>query len=44
MNQVVHDRPEQLHMIIACLLQGEQPIAVHDCIAHDVILWHIINR
>jgi hypothetical protein len=32
MNQIVHDRPEQLQMILSGLLQGEQVIAVYDCI------------
>ena len=32
MNQIVHDRPEQLQMILSGLLQGEQAVAVYDCI------------
>jgi len=32
MSQIVHDRPEQLEMILSGLLEGEQAIAVYDCI------------
>ncbi|MEV7646891.1 PH domain-containing protein [Arthrobacter sp. NPDC089319] len=32
MNQIVHDRPEQLALIQAGLLQGEIVYAVYDCI------------
>jgi len=31
MSQIVHDRPEQLAMVQAGLLQGERVIAVFDC-------------
>ena len=31
MTQIVHDRPEQLAMVQAGLLQGERAIAVFDC-------------
>ncbi|MBG6217086.1 hypothetical protein IWX75_001540 [Arthrobacter sp. CAN_A6] len=33
MNQIIHDRPGQLQMIVDGLLQGEQVIAVYDSAA-----------